>query len=175
MSISLKELSLENEKSFQRANSENWEEGFVFAHYFCSLANQKFQNYVKLLPMFSSGKALPPGHVPCTTLFAYNEDNEIVGRVSIRHELNDQLTKVGGHIGYGVCPSYRRRGYATLILKEALNYISENIPDLKDILVTCDASNIASRKTIEKNGGVLENSLEVDGTLKLRFWITLME
>jgi predicted acetyltransferase len=62
---------------------------------------------------------MPADRVPATFLVA-DVDGAIVGRVSIRHELNDHLTHFGGHIGYGVRPAHRRRGYATEILRQSL-------------------------------------------------------
>lgn len=99
----------------------------------------------------------------------------IVGRVSIRHQLNDLLLNVGGHVGYGVVPSRRREGFATEILKESLVYIKKELPQLNKALLTCDDSNLGSIKTIEKNGGVFENffqdsSMEV---AKRRYWINV--
>src|SRR4030095_9707363 len=80
----------------------------------------------------------------------------IVGRVSIRHSLNAFLERVGGHIGYVVVPEFRRRGYATTILRLCVQ-IARGELGSKRILVTCDDDNIGSIRTIERNGGILEN------------------
>ena len=108
-------------------------------------------------------------------LFAFNQKGELVGRTSIRHQLTDHLLKFGGHIGYGVVPNHRKKGYATEILKESLRYFKKNIKTLDRVLVTCDEDNIGSRKTIEKNGGVLENIVEQNTIQKktCRYWIEL--
>lgn len=143
-------------KSFE----EPWQKNFLFLHYFEELANSSFEKYIKILPLLSDKNILPKDHVPCTFLLAFNEKNEIVGRVSIRHELNEFLSRVGGHIGYGVVPSHRCQGYATEILKESLKYIRANLPHLKEVLITCDDDNIGSIKTIEKNGGRLIDMYE---------------
>lgn len=82
-------------------------------------------------------------------------DGEIVGRVSFRFELNEYLAERAGHIGYGVAPSHRRMGYATEILRQALIVIRAEGVD--PVLVTCDLDNVASARTIERNGGVLES------------------
>ena len=89
-----------------------------------------------------------------------------LGRVSIRHELTVGLWEVGGHIGYSVRPSDRSRGHATAILAASLPYAA-NL-GIDEVLVTCDVDNVASRKTIEANGGVLDD--ERHG--KLRYWIS---
>ena len=172
--VSLKYLSVNDYEKFQEALNDDWESHFEFVHYWNTLVNRDFETYIKMAPDFSKGKWIPKEHVPCTFLFAFNEEKEVVGRVSFRHELNDHLLKVGGHIGYGVCPKKRRRGYATSILRESLNYVKLNFPKINKVLVTCSEGNIGSVKTIERNGGILENSIEIsDGTKKLRYWISL--
>lgn len=173
-SITLRYLNLEDKPEFLRAMNENWESNFDFLHYFDSLAENSFEKYVSLAPDFGKGLHIPKEHVPSSMLFAFNEEGNLVGRTSIRHELNDGLLKVGGHIGYGVCPSFRRMGYATMILEESLKWVKENLPGIVKVLVTCDEGNMGSQKTIEKNGEVLENIVEVgSGPRKMRFWITL--
>lgn len=112
-----------------------------------------------------------PGRVPSTTYFAVVGDR-IVGTVQVRHELNEFLLKSGGHIGYGVRPSERRKGYATKMLTLALQKCQKL--GIKKALVTCDKGNIASAKTILKCGGVLENEVAVEnGNIVQRYWITL--
>jgi predicted acetyltransferase len=106
----------------------------------------------------------PQGHVPSTTLW-YVDGPVYLGRIAIRHRLTPGLREVGGHIGYDVRPSARRRGHATAMLREALPLARRLGVD--PALVTCDVSNTASRKVIEANGGVLED--ERHG--KLRFWV----
>ena len=171
--ITLRYLTHEDKDEFFAAFHEHWENNFDFVHYWETLANGEFEKYVSIAPEFAKGTHIPKEHVPATLLFAFNDEGKIVGRTSIRFELNDHLLKVGGHIGYGVCPSFRRKGYATQILAESLNYVRDNIKGLKKVLVTCDEGNIGSEKTIRKNGGQLENIIEVDGVKKMRFWIEL--
>jgi predicted acetyltransferase len=99
-------------------------------------------------------------------------DGEIVGRVSLRFELNEYLTERGGHVGYGVAPAHRRKGYATEILRQALVVIRAEGVD--PVLVTCDEHNVASFRTIERNGGVLESIAPPNyGELESvrRYWI----
>lgn len=90
----------------------------------------------------------------------------------IRHELNDFLLRIGGHIGYTVVPEFRRRGYATEMLRQSLAIARQRF-ELTRVLVTCDDNNVGSMRTIEKNGGVLENVVtgpDLD-TPKRRYWI----
>ncbi|WP_163510930.1 GNAT family N-acetyltransferase [Fodinicola acaciae] len=105
-----------------------------------------------------------PGFVPQTTLW-YVDGDDYLGRVGIRHHLTPHLLEEGGHIGYDVRKSARRRGYATEILRQALSVAATL--GIESALVTCDVDNVASRKVIERNGGVLED--ERRG--KLRFWV----
>jgi predicted acetyltransferase len=106
----------------------------------------------------------PDGWVPATELWWVDGD-EFLGRLGIRHRLTPALLEMGGHIGYDVRPSVRRRGHATEMLRQALE-IARGL-GIDRALVTCDVDNIASKTVIERNGGVLEDEREG----KLRFWI----
>lgn len=105
----------------------------------------------------------PEGYVPGTELW-WVEGDEFFGRIGIRHRLTPMLLEMGGHIGYDVRPSARRRGHATAMLRQALRVAHELRID--PALITCDVDNVGSRTVIERNGGVLED--ERNG--KLRFW-----
>lgn len=105
-----------------------------------------------------------PGRVPAAMLWAV-EDGEWLGRVSVRFELNEYLASVGGHIGYAVRPSARRRGVATALLRAGLAELHARGVD--EARVTCDDDNVASSRTIERCGGVLEDV--TDGTR--RYWV----
>lgn len=131
--------------------------------------SSSWDEYVDALHHARQGIGLQPGHVPATFLVA-DVDGVIVGRVSIRHELNDFLAHEGGHIGYGVLPEHRRRGYATEMLRHALILAREM--GIGRVLVTCDDDNVASARVIERCGGVLENVVDAtDGVAKRRYWI----
>jgi predicted acetyltransferase len=105
----------------------------------------------------------PPGFVPVTNLWWVDGD-EFLGRIAIRHALTPILLEAGGHIGYDVRPTARRKGHATAMLRAALP-ITFGL-GIDPALITCDVDNIASRRVIEHNGGVLEDQREQ----KLRFW-----
>lgn len=125
--------------------------------------------YLDRLESSRRGEDVPDGRVPSTFLVA-EVDGRIVGRVSIRHELNDYLAERGGHIGYGIRPEFRGQGYATQILLNALHVVREL--GVQKVLVTCNDSNTASSIVIEKCGGVLENIIEAeDGERVRRYWI----
>jgi predicted acetyltransferase len=102
--------------------------------------------YVERLENLRLGVDVPEGRVPATLLVAEVE-GQVVGRVSIRDELNVYLAEVGGHIGYGVRPGFRRRGCATGMLRQSLA-VGASI-GLQRVLVTCDVDNVGSAKVIE--------------------------
>lgn len=95
----------------------------------------------------------------------------IAGALNLRHRLNDRLRLTGGHIGYGVRPSMRRQGHAGAMLAAALPRAWEL--GLTRVLVTCDKTNCGSARTIQKNGGVLENEVRDGDYITQRYWITL--
>jgi predicted acetyltransferase len=103
------------------------------------------------------------GYVPATELWWVDGD-EFLGRIGIRHRLTPMLLEMGGHIGYDVRPTARRRGHATEMLRRGLTIGHEL--GIDPALITCDVDNVGSRAVIERNGGVLED--ERNG--KLRFW-----
>ena len=102
--------------------------------------------------------------VTTTSLF-WVEGDEYLGRIAVRHRLNDWLHEVGGHVGYDVRRSARRQGHATAMLAAVKPLCRQH--GIDRALVTCDTDNLASRRVIEHNGGVLED--ERNG--KLRFWV----
>ena len=112
------------------------------------------------------------GMVPSSTFFCLDEERNImVGAVNIRHYLDEALLLDGGHIGDGVRPSERRKGVATAMIALGLDECRKL--GIDRVLMVCDTENIGSAKSIIKNGGVLENEVEVDGTLEQRYWIDL--
>jgi predicted acetyltransferase len=132
-----------------------------------------FKDHLALLDDELHGRNLAPGRVPHTMLYAFL-DGKIIGRASIRHQLNDHLIKLGGNVGYAVATNYRNKGYATEILKQSLVYCRD-VLKLHSVLVTCDDDNNGSIKTIVKNGGVYENKILNEGknTFTNRYWIKL--
>lgn len=137
-----------------------------------SIRKNDYKDFDRYLIGFEDENQAAPGHVPATTLFCLDEDRDIfVGAVNIRYYLNEALLLNGGHIGDGIRPSERRKGYATKMIGLAL----EKCRDLgiNRVLMVCDKENIGSAKSIIKNGGVLENELLIDGVVEQRYWIEL--
>jgi predicted acetyltransferase len=129
---------------------------------FSAYVNSELQHFYRRTEVF----------VPETKLWAI-VNGEYAGRISIRHELNDALRRMGGHIGYDTRPTFRGAGLATLMLKHALPIAREL--GLSEVLLTCDDTNTASIRVIEKCGGVLKEKKSIDPQkpLKRYYWITL--
>ena len=116
---------------------------------------------------------LPDGLVH-NDLYWMVDEGEVIGFLSFRHELNDWLREAGGHIGYAVRASRRRQGHASAAL--ALGLDRARALGLERVFLTCDVDNVASARTIEKAGGVLQDvsdqSERGQGMLR-RYWIAL--
>lgn len=112
------------------------------------------------------------GLVPDSTFFCLDtERNIFVGAVNIRHYLNEKLLKNGGHIGDGVRPSERKKGVATKMIGLALEECRKL--GIDKVLMVCQKENTGSAKSIQYNGGILENEIEENGVIEQRYWISL--
>jgi predicted acetyltransferase len=119
-----------------------------------------------------NGMNLSEGWVKSSTYWLVNANEQVVGAVNIRHDLNEHLMNAGGHIGYGIRPSARGNRYAVTMLALALEKAKEL--GISRVLVVCDSDNIASKKTIIQNGGMPDKDyIEEDGNRVNRFWIEL--
>ncbi|PWV95218.1 putative acetyltransferase [Paenibacillus cellulosilyticus] len=129
-----------------------------------------FEAMVQSLFDNEKGENLPANRVPDSTYWLVTDQNKVVGAVNIRHRLSEKLLNCGGHIGYGIRPSERRRGYATQLLALALE--KTKALGIENVLVVCDDCNEASARTIIRNGGLQDVSFtEEDGNVVKRFWI----
>lgn len=128
-----------------------------------------FDEFLVRLDAIAAGIDLPIDHVANVQLFG-DVAGVLVGRLALRHELTGVLQTIGGHIGYSVLQQHRRLGYGTEMLTQALPIAAAL--GLTHVLVTCDATNIGSRKIIEANGGIYESQLTAGLEVpKLRYWI----
>jgi predicted acetyltransferase len=165
--LRLRPLGEEDEPAFVAGHRAMAAEGFTFGLGY--EPGQPRGAYLKEQENHRHGRNLPVRHVPGTFLVA-EVAGEIVGRTSIRFRLNDFLAERGGHVGYGVLPQHRRRGYATEILRQSL--IIARAAGVDRVLVTCDQDNAGSRAVIESCGGVLDSIVTVGGQPPvLRYWI----
>jgi predicted acetyltransferase len=136
------------------------------------MATADFDDYVRSAEAWSRGEELPSGWVAATTRWLVDGD-EYIGTTNIRHELSEYLLRIGGHIGYAIRPSRRRQGFGTEICRLALD--EARLLGIDRVLITCDDTNVGSRKIIERNGGVLEDVVkQPDSRIpKRRYWVTL--
>jgi predicted acetyltransferase len=136
-----------------RAFGDTWHEPAVFATYVARLHADRLEDTPR-----------PAGWVPCTTWW-WLEGEVFLARIALRHRLTEGLLETGGHIGYDVRPSARRRGHATAMLRVVLPETAAL--GIADALLTCDQDNLGSRRVIETCGGRLEDQRG----RKLRYWI----
>jgi predicted acetyltransferase len=129
--------------------------------------------YLQMQVDYAAGRNMADGRVPATTFWALDDAAEVVGMLRLRHRLNDTLLISGGHIGYYVRPAARSMGYATEMLRLALD--EARARGIERVLLTACPTNLASVRVIEKNGGILENVVPDPETGKPhgRFWIEL--
>ena len=123
---------------------------------------------------YTDPATVPEGKVLATQFLAVRgSDGRLVGMIQVRHYFNEYLEKYAGHIGYSIRPCERRRGYAKEMLRLTLPYCKGL--GLTRVLVSCDADNEGSRRTILSNGGVYESTVhEPEENIDLeRYWITL--
>ena len=131
-----------------------------------------FEGLLERLRAARDPETVPPGEVPSED-FWLMENGVWIGKLTLRTRIDERLLHAGGHIGYEIRPSRRWKGFGTTLLRLGLELARKR--GLDRVLLTCDETNIGSRRVIERNGGWLENSVEVEGQAarKLRFWIDL--
>lgn len=135
-----------------------------------------WNDYCQFLQYVESLQNNPPPNRAFATLFFAIKDNEIIGAIDIRHEIesSEYLKNFGGHIGYGIFPTERGKWYATEMLKLWLLEAKKLVTDREKVLLVCLDTNIASAKVIEKNGWQLEWKIKDDEwNIRRRYWIDL--
>ena len=131
-----------------------------------------FSEYLAYIASRADVNLIPVDHVESDTYVLRDESGRIYGMSSLRHRLTDSLLYSGGHIGYGIRPSERGKGYGTLQLALLLEKCREL--GIQKVLINCDKDNTASASVARKNGGVLADEItEDDGNILQRYWITL--
>jgi predicted acetyltransferase len=138
-----------------------WKPGMAFADMLARLRDD------------ARGLNLAEGRVPHSMFYGF-VGGAIVGRVSVRHQLNERLLRRDGHLGYAVAPRFRQKGYATEMVRQALQYCREGL-GLSELLLTCNDNNESSWRVIEKAGGKFERKFYDDqaGEWVRRYWLKL--
>lgn len=132
------------------------------------ILRRRFDEYLRVLQQAESEPLA--GMVPASRFWLISADNRYLGDVDVRHHLNEALSRFGGHIGYKIRPSERRKGYGKLICRLGIQEARKL--GIGDILITCDDDNIGSCKIIEANGGQLQDKIDNDrAVLTRRYWI----
>ena len=138
-----------------------------------SAALENFSHYVTARLNEEQGIGLSEGFVAAVTYWLTDEVQTIYGTIRYRPVLNSRLSEIGGHIGFDIAPSHRRRGYGTAMLRLLLEKIDPK--ENNRVLLTCDIDNTGSKKIIENNGGTVTSEIYDDASRKtiLRYWIRI--
>ncbi len=180
MKIVIREVRKEDEEQVRKMYNEymNSElipglDRFEGIRDFENLDKMSFNEWIEDLEKNKDENQLPKEYSTHTLYLALDENNRLVGAIGLRWQEVPVLMKFGGFIGYSVRPSERSKGYATKMLQLALEEFKKI--NKGKVLITCKDFNIASKKVIEKNGGIYENSYynEEDKYTYLRYWINL--
>ena len=175
MNLYLREIEEDDKKEiekmaleFQEANDEYPFEGVSNLK---KVINNSFEEYFNDLEINKHIDEIYPTYANQTTYVLADDSNHIYGLINLRHELKGKLIEVGGHIGYGIRPSERKKGYATLQLKLILDKLKEL--NIDQALITCREDNIASKKTMEKFIGKKDTLVPSnhEGIMEYRYWI----
>lgn len=153
------------EESYVGLVAEFVESGEPLIPFPLSFPHDDFPAFLERLAACSRGEGSPPGFVAHSTYWLVRDDREVVGVSNLRHELTESLRHDGGHIGYGVRPSARGNGYAVELLRRTLR--RAEALGLSEVLITCDRGNVASARTILRNGGILESEDALPDTGKV--------
>lgn len=128
--------------------------------------------WIRYVRTFENPDTVPAGMVPSDQfLYLRKADDCVVGMIQVRHQLNEHLSLVGGHIGYSVLPKERRKGIATEMLRNILPYCQKI--GLSEVLLTCKKDNIGSRQVILANQGIYEGDIADTNEIHERYWIYL--
>lgn len=135
------------------------------------MSTYSFSQWKEAQLALAEDKSHPEGMVRAETLFLVEDNGYIIGSINLRYAMTEDLLRLGGHLSFGIRPEERKKGYAFIMVKLALNRL--RISGITRALVTITRDNKAAQKTIRKIGGKLENAYESKGTVIDRYWISL--
>ncbi len=172
--LNLVEPSDKYKESFLKAIREYRQVGeFEYANAY-ALAETDFNLFLRKMENESKGINLPNGWIPFSTFWLIDEKENVVGIMRIRHRLTPSLEFSGGQMGYDVPPLFREKGYGNELLRLGLE--KAHALGLRRVMVTCEPSNVRSRKIIERQGGkLLDEVISLETGLPCRrYWIDLV-
>jgi predicted acetyltransferase len=157
--------------SYRSPLAEFVDSGEALVPFTLAFDNADFPAFLSRLEDCAAGAGIPDGFVAHSTFWMVRDATEVVGVSNIRHALTPALCREGGNIGHGIRPSARRQGLGAAILHASLRRAA-NL-GLSDLLLTCSKQNVASAKTIMRNGGVLQSEeyLADHDDIVQRYWI----
>ena len=165
----LVEPSLKYKKGFDLFHKNYKESGEHFVPFVLKFYENNLEEYIALLKGFSKGVRVPDTFTEHSTFWLKDEDDNIKGVVNIRHRITDSLRRDSGLIGYGIAPMYRKQGYATVMLKLALQNAKQM--GINKALITCAKENIGSAKVILNNNGILDSEEMINSNMVQRYWV----
>ena len=166
--VQLEKPQLKHKEAYLDYCSEWGEEKMI--PYASRMFDKTYEEWIEEKEQDEHVETAPKSYVPSST-YLLVKDGRILGCVNIRHQLNDRLFALGGHIGGGIRPSERNKGYSNRMLKMALGLAKEM--GIESVLMTCNDFNLGSKRSIESCGGILENQIFDIDHYVLRYWITL--
>lgn len=166
MDLRLRPLASDDEQPARAAHEQLADYNFFLDYN----EREPWDDFVARMRRQRCGIDIEPHRVRAAFLVAWIGD-VIVGRVSLRFDLNEYLAEAGGHIGYAVLPRHRRQGHGTEILRQSV--VVARSEGVDDVLVTCDVDNVGSRLVIERCGGEFDGIVRDtrEGVDKRRYWI----
>lgn len=167
--LQLVEPALRFENAYRRFLADYQASGEKLVPFTLRFDCSDFPKYLDQLWGFTQGIDVPEDFGAHSTFWLLTGDGEISGAINIRHRLPEAMRKIGGHIGYGIAPKFRKQGYATAMLRLGL----EKARDLgvDNALITCYKDNVGSAKVALNNGAIFDSEELIDGKWVQRYWI----